>query len=631
MSLRFRLRSALVLAAALVAAPMVAAPTAGAALNLQPAGETTLAHPPVQLVTTDLNGDGRPDLVGAVTASDGIAALINTTPVNGLSASYVPSTATDASSAPTGVVAADVDGDGTPDVVTSDGGADAVSVYINTTATGASTATFAAPVRYPVGSGSVVPGGLAAFADPLVGVVDLVVTDSASADGTDGLYLLGGQGDGTFSSQGPVDAGPHPRRVVAAAFGGTGFPPSPVFVTANGDHTVSVIGGCGCVAGPTQTFEVGGTPTDLATPDLTGDGLPDLAVAVDGHAPRTYRALTSGALQPLQTVAGTTLGTTLATGRLAGGSDLLVGGPGATASLLNGGTGQLSVGPGVPVTGTATASTINDINGDGAPDLVTGSTAATGNVAFALNTPDTVLAVPSTIGPTAVGTTSPTAPVTVTNRGFAPLLMPPGGLSVLGTGFALAGDTCPGATVAPGHSCGATLSFTPAAIGLTGGSVRAEPLNGASLDQPVSGIGIATPTGPAGPAGPAGPTGPGGDPGAPGKPGATGPTGPTGDPGPTGPSGSDITSVAKECVRSAGTRVTCRVAVRAVHGCRMTATLARGTHRYATAASRGCRSGSLRLVRVAHPPKRGTFRLTVRVRDGAAKRSTTKARTVRVR
>jgi Abnormal spindle-like microcephaly-assoc'd, ASPM-SPD-2-Hydin len=73
-------------------------------------------------------------------------------------------------------------------------------------------------------------------------------------------------------------------------------------------------------------------------------------------------------------------------------------------------------------------------------------------------------------GNQAVGTTSASHTVTVTNTGNANLVIPSGGVTVTGsTNFKIGSDTCASTTasvtVAPGSSCTFAVTFTPASIG----------------------------------------------------------------------------------------------------------------------------------------------------------------------
>ncbi len=103
---------------------------------------------------------------------------------------------------------------------------------------------------------------------------DLVTTNS---DGNSVSVLLG-NGDGTFSVQQTFPVGRSPRDVVVADLTGDGIPD---LVVANyNDDTVSVLLGKGDGTFlPQEVFPVGAKPYSLAVADLNGDGKPDIIVA----------------------------------------------------------------------------------------------------------------------------------------------------------------------------------------------------------------------------------------------------------------------------------------------------------------------------------------------------------------
>jgi hypothetical protein len=124
---------------------MNATPAGAAAPSFSPAVSFAANGYPNSVALADLNGDGQPDIVVADN-SGGVDVLMNTTPAGAAAPSFAPQQNLPAGSTSTDSVAvADVNGDGTPDVVLSGGTPAGVSVYANQTAPGASTASFAGP------------------------------------------------------------------------------------------------------------------------------------------------------------------------------------------------------------------------------------------------------------------------------------------------------------------------------------------------------------------------------------------------------------------------------------------------------------------------------------------------------
>jgi len=143
--------------------------TVSVLVNTTPTGATTASFAaeqtiggfeyPIAVLEEDINGDGLPDLiVGNYRAGTfpnyygRVAVLLNTTAPGATSVSFAdPQTfATDSSIR--SIAEADVNGDGRPDLVVANGGNNEVSVLLNTTAPGSTTASFSAPTTFATGS-----------------------------------------------------------------------------------------------------------------------------------------------------------------------------------------------------------------------------------------------------------------------------------------------------------------------------------------------------------------------------------------------------------------------------------------------------------------------------------------------
>jgi hypothetical protein len=272
--------------------------TVSVLLNTTPAGASTVSFAPQHIfligfdanavVAADLNGDGKPDLIVANSNNNNpgtLSVLLNTTAAGSTTASFAPQQTFAAGNGPFKEAAGDFNGDGKPDLVYLDGGAitPQASVLPDTTAAGAATVTFA-PVQ------TVPTGRQADYA--LVGDVngdgkpDLVVTNGSDKS-VSVLLNMTPTGSATMSfAQQTFAVGTLPDSVVAADFDADGRPD--LAVTNANDNTVSVLVNTTPTGGGTAsfasqlTFAVGTNPAAVSAADFNGDGLPDLVVA-DGN------------------------------------------------------------------------------------------------------------------------------------------------------------------------------------------------------------------------------------------------------------------------------------------------------------------------------------------------------------
>ena len=237
---------------------------------------------PVSVTVADVNGDGKPDLVVTYFFNDSVSVLLNTTAPGAATPTFAAPVNTSAGLYPNTAAVADVNGDGLPDLVVlnqGDGGG-YVSVLLNTTANGV--LSFAPPSSqstFAIGSN---PTSLAVADLNGDGAPDLVVS-SGYATGTVTVLLnttTKGATAPSFSAS-TYSVGAYPNSVAAADLNGDG---KPDLVVANGGSgDVSVLANT-TTAGvlsfaPPQTLAVGSIPVSVAVADLNGDGAPDLVVA----------------------------------------------------------------------------------------------------------------------------------------------------------------------------------------------------------------------------------------------------------------------------------------------------------------------------------------------------------------
>jgi hypothetical protein len=185
---------------------------------------------PVAVAVADLNGDGSPDVVTANNSAPSFSTLLG----NGDGTFAVPTTVTETGTpSPTAIAVGDLNGDGLNDYVVADSNTNQVEVYLAT-----APGVYAAPVAYSVldGSGhgakpvSITLANLTGkFYDNGLPILDVVTADATASAGKYYISVLGNQADsdptnhnGTFQAATTVAVGQAPTAVAAGLFKTTG-------------------------------------------------------------------------------------------------------------------------------------------------------------------------------------------------------------------------------------------------------------------------------------------------------------------------------------------------------------------------------------------------------------------------
>jgi hypothetical protein len=272
---------------------------------------------PYQAAIGDFNGDGKPDLAIAISASHAhVKHTVSVLLGNG-DGTFQDHVDYGIGNGALSIAAADFNGDGKLDLVTANLFDNAASVLL-----GNGDGTFQPNVEYATRRHpfSLVVGDFNAD-----GKLDLAL---ACGNGTGYVSVLLGNGDGTFQEYAAYPVGTAPKSIAVADFNRDG---SPDLVVANGaDDTVSVLLGNGDgTFHPAVDYPVGTEPESVAVGDFNRDGKADLATAI------------------------------------------IIGGSGGVSVLLGNGDGTFQ--PPVDYTTSVGAFGIaaGDLDGDGNPDLVT--------------------------------------------------------------------------------------------------------------------------------------------------------------------------------------------------------------------------------------------------------------------
>jgi len=235
----------------------------------QSSGGSTVstASTPSLVVSADLNGDGKPDLVVASASGQPYLTII-LIPQTGS-----PTTSTITLPGSAGAIAiGDFNQDGIPDIAVASSTTPDVYILL-----GKGNGTFNAPSTIVTGYAST---GLAVADFNQDGILDLVVTSAAGGN----LLLLEGNGDGTFQSPQTISAGLNPILVRAADINNSG---TPSLVATDGSTGVSVLvnnaNGTGTFQSPVL-YSVA-SPAGMVLADVNGDGIPDIVLTTQGSSP----------------------------------------------------------------------------------------------------------------------------------------------------------------------------------------------------------------------------------------------------------------------------------------------------------------------------------------------------------
>lgn len=222
---------------------------------------------PTCLVAADINGDGKPDLISV---NNGGSVL--TVATNNGSGSFGFITPVNAGSAVVWAVAADVNGDHKPDLICANGASPGTLTVLTNNGSGI----FGSNATLAVGYGAVCVAAADVNGDHQV---DLISADLYANT----LTVYTNNGSGVFGFSATLNAGPNPISVVAADLNGNG---KVDLICANQyANTVTVLTNNGSgVFGSNATYHVGNQPVSVVAVDVNGDGKLALVTANYGSA-----------------------------------------------------------------------------------------------------------------------------------------------------------------------------------------------------------------------------------------------------------------------------------------------------------------------------------------------------------
>ena len=215
----------------------------------------TTGTAPAGAAIGDVDGDGKPDLVVVNQGIATVSVFRNTSSSGSVSFSANVDLATGAT--PYSVAIGDIDGDGKPDLVVTNGASNTVSVFRNTSSSGSITSgSFAAKVDFTTGA---YPSGVAIGDIDGDGKPDVVVTNGSSGNSVSVLQNL--------------TPSPHPQATLASigplsAFKGTDFS---IEIRVGDSTRVASIFGVGFDLLYTNTSYIDFVSTDVSGSFLGGD------------------------------------------------------------------------------------------------------------------------------------------------------------------------------------------------------------------------------------------------------------------------------------------------------------------------------------------------------------------------
>jgi uncharacterized protein (TIGR03437 family) len=300
---------------------------------------------------------------------------------------------------PGGIAAADLNGDNQTDLVITDAGTGNAYVLLNT-----GQGQFGNPVTYPLGS---TPGAVAIADLSKDGSPDIVAADSA------GIDVLLGSANGAFGASHTFASSGALSSLALADFNSDGNLDVASAIPSSGGLTLFAGNGDGTFQAASAIALPGGVvPYTVVSGDFNGDGKPDLAVAYNQPLPPGVTTTTPpggiyillgngngtfstpsnialpGSVLPEFVAGGFNTADVNGDGKL----DLVVAFQGSNgnqvAALLGKGDGTFQMAtPTATLTGAA-AIVITDLNGDGKPDLVLGDCCGLTEASFMLGNGD---------------------------------------------------------------------------------------------------------------------------------------------------------------------------------------------------------------------------------------------------
>ena len=329
-------------------------------LGFQPSQATFQA-----IAVADVNHDGHMDVVATDTVGTAPTVQLLLGKAGG---GFLRVTHFDTDLNPRYVLFDDVDGDGNPDLIVSNPGAETIRVML-----GNGAGSFHSPQSYPAPgiNGEVELQGFAVGDLDNDTHPDIVSVNPASLS----VKVLINHGDGTFNPPGSHKTGDVPSAVATADLNGDGHMDVVVADAGSSDVEVRLGNGDGTLQTPV-TYSMGGNPQRAVLADLDGDGKLDLVTANFGDDSVSVRLGNGdGTFRGEQRYAAGegVVGMAITDMDQDGHLDVVVANSVANtvSVLLNDGSGRFPVRKAYPASNVVDDVAVGDVNHDGFPDAVT--------------------------------------------------------------------------------------------------------------------------------------------------------------------------------------------------------------------------------------------------------------------
>lgn len=253
-----------------------------ATISFAAKNDFTTASQPINIAIQDLDGDGKLDLAVANDAGGSVSVLRNTSVVG--TVSFAPKVDFTTGTGPRSIAAADLDGDGKPDLAVANNTSNSVSVFRNTSTAGSITSgSFATKVDFTTdaGANAVAIGDVDGDGKP----------DLASSNNTGNTVSVFRNTSSSgiinltsFAARVDFATGVGPFRLAFSDINGDGK--LDMITSNNQANTISLLRNTSTSGAITAgsfnakvDFTAATSPLSVASGDLDGDGKPDLTVA----------------------------------------------------------------------------------------------------------------------------------------------------------------------------------------------------------------------------------------------------------------------------------------------------------------------------------------------------------------